>query len=464
VVSVFLLPAVVDQTLQRTPITALSVAAFALVAIVALVVTLRRPPLALGLLALAIPFAFYRDIGTVTTLTLEKMVLLGVTIGLLVNGAPLAPKSAAVRRILIAGAVVLVATLLSMVHATYVTPVIRETLKQFEYLLIFWCGANLVLMYKESATWFEVGVVSASMVVVGVALAQALFGGAPSGILVNGVALPRVAGTLEGPNQLAGYLEVALPVLFLSPLLMQDRLRVVRWLCVALSVAVMVLTQSRAGMCIAVLSYAALWLLDRPTARLTLAPFVVGAIAGIGVALTWYWAVAHDLASALLRLVLIVWPQDPGGVGTRDELWQAAIALFQRQPLLGVGAGNFELLLNTVGLTGVQTHANSLWLQTLAEQGLVGLIALLTFVVVSLREWILGLGQSWLARAALLATGGLLLHQVFDYLLFFPKVGLLWWLLLGVAAASVTATQAAAAPARGLTHQSALEKQADPVA
>jgi len=460
-----LLPPVVDQTLQRTPLTALSAIVFALVGLGALYVTLRRPPLALGLLAFAIPFAFYRDIGSVTTLTAEKMIVLGVAIGLLIKGAPLAPKSPAVRRILLAGLLVLAAIALSATHATFITPVVRETLKQLEYLLIFWCGANLALMYKESGTWFEAGVVGASLLVVGVAAAQAIFGGAPSGIIVNNHALPRVAGTLEGPNQLAGFLEVGLPVLFLSPLLMQDRLRVVRWIAIALAVAVMILTQSRAGMAIALLVYAALWLIDRRAARATLAPFAIGALAGLGVALWWYWGVAHDIASALLRLVLYMWPQDPGGVGTRNELWQAAITLFQRQPVFGVGAGNFELLLPTVGLNGVQTHANSLWLQTLAEQGVVGLAAFVAFTIVALREWVIGMSQSWLARAALLATAGLLLHQVFDYLFFFPKVGLLWWLLLGVAAAHVTALQSQTAPAhRPAPQTQALEKQADPVA
>ncbi len=461
----FLQPLVVDQTLQRTPLTVLSALAFACVLAAALVITLRRPPLALGLLALAIPFAFYRDIGSVTTLTLEKMVVLGVAAGLLLKGAPLVPKSPAARRILLVGLLVLGTAALSVTHATHLAPVVREVLKQLEYLLIFWCGANLALMFEGSFTWFEAGVVAATLLVIAVAASQALFGGAPSGIMVNNHALPRVAGTLEGPNQLAGYLEVAMPVLFLSPLLLADRLRVVRWLSVALAMAVMILTQSRAGMAIAVLSYGALWLLDRRTARITLAPFLVGAGLGLSIALLWYWLIAHDIASALWRLVLYVWPQDPGGVGTRAELWQAAWALFQRQPVFGVGAGNFELLLPTVGLAGVETHANSLWLQTLAEQGVVGVVALVVFTLVVLREWIGGLAQTWLARAALLATAGLLLHQVFDYLFFFPKVGLLWWLLLGVAASAVTATQAAAGKAPVRAPQTpALEKQADPVA
>jgi hypothetical protein len=39
--------------------------------------------------------------------------------------------------------------------------------------------------------------------------------------------------------------------------------------------------------------------------------------------------------------------------------------------------------------------------------------------------------------AALAATVALALHQTVDYLVFYPKVGGAWWLLIGIAAASV---------------------------
>jgi hypothetical protein len=39
--------------------------------------------------------------------------------------------------------------------------------------------------------------------------------------------------------------------------------------------------------------------------------------------------------------------------------------------------------------------------------------------------------------AALAATLALALHQVVDYLVFYPKVGSAWWLLIGIAAAAL---------------------------
>ena len=113
------------------------------------------------------------------------------------------------------------------------------------------------------------------------------------------------------------------------------------------------------------------------------------------------------------------------------------------RPLLGVGAGNFEFALPAYGVFGVRTHANSWYLQSLAEGGLLlfgATLALLVAVIASLTGsrplQRLRFSSPWVV-AALAATLALALHQIVDYLVFYPKVGSAWWLLLGVAAATL---------------------------
>jgi O-antigen ligase len=132
-----------------------------------------------------------------------------------------------------------------------------------------------------------------------------------------------------------------------------------------------------------------------------------------------------------------------GGVGNRSELWHAAWRMWLAHPVLGVGAGNFELLLPAYGVFGVRTHANSWYLQSLAEGGIAlfaATIALLVAVIAGLagahplRR--LRAASPWVV-AGVGATLALTVHQTVDYLVFYPKVGGAWWLLLGIAAAAL---------------------------
>jgi hypothetical protein len=67
----------------------------------------------------------------------------------------------------------------------------------------------------------------------------------------------------------------------------------------------------------------------------------------------------------------------------RYQFWQAALDAFESKPVLGVGAGNYDLWWNVHGSIAVVTlDAHSLYLETLAELGVVGLLVLLAFLVV----------------------------------------------------------------------------------
>ncbi|HLI94597.1 MAG TPA: O-antigen ligase family protein, partial [Candidatus Baltobacteraceae bacterium] len=371
-----------------------------------------------------------------TTVTLEKCLVLGTAVGLILSGVPIVPVSRAGRLVLLAACGLLFSIIVSIAHATYYVPVAREFFKQAEFLVLFWCAITLMERSPASQRTFPLAVGASALIVATLAASQALFGGAPSGIWVNGHPVPRVAGTLEGPNQLAGYLEAVLPLLWVAPIL--TAWMKPAWIyTVAACVAALILTQSRAGVFVTAVGYLVYRVVDRVRGNATLMPVIVGAVGGFAIVTAWFIFWAHAGWRDVERLFLFSIPQSTGGVGSRAQLWPAAIELFRRHPLTGVGAGNFEFLLRSVGLAGVQTHAGSLWLQTLAEQGLVGLAGLLVFAIVALRMTWRRRYQSALALPAFLAVGSLLLHQVVDDLFFFPKVAALAWLMLGAGTASV---------------------------
>jgi O-antigen ligase len=430
---------VLSLPLERVPLTGWSAAGFAALIAGSAYLGARRSPWIAFVLAAAIPFAGYRDVAQ-TTLTVPKCVAFGCAMGLLLSGVNPWPSSLAARRVFAAGLALLIPIAVSAVAASSRLLAGREFFKQAEYLVFFWCAVACIERVGGSARYLTWGAIAATVVVASVALAQAWAGHAPSVVLVNGHAVPRVTGTLEGPNQLAGYFEAALPLLWVAPLV-ADGLAPLRRYGAGASVAALVLSQSRAGIIMSAVSYALLWRMRNAAARSSLIAVAGGAVLGVALVSFWLFAVAHARWADLERFVLLDVSAQAGGVGTRAQLWPAAIALFRHHPLTGVGAGNFALALPSVGVYGVGGGASSLWLQTLAEQGVIGFAALVAFAWIALRETYAARRISALALAAFLASVSLLAHQLVDYLFFFPKVASMFWLLLGAGVAAAAAPQ-----------------------
>ncbi|MFY9781656.1 MAG: O-antigen ligase family protein [Candidatus Baltobacteraceae bacterium] len=423
----------------------LALAAPALLAAAVLVAfaTKARPALGLAALVASVPFAFYQTVGR-TTFTLPKAALLGLIAGLFARHADLRPLAARpARPILIAGALVLAATILSGLQAAHREPVARETFKALEYLLAF-----AAVLVAARADWDERIVrvtLAATVTLVSIlALAQAS-GRAPSAIAFASHAIPRVAGPLEGPNQLAGFLGLALPVL-LAFALAREPLGI-ELAGLGLGAMALALTLSRAGLLAALLALGIVAVSSRPRRTLALLTLSAGITLGLVTLGLQGFAATHTLAGAfdlLLHFASLAEAQDPGQVGRRSELWSAAIALWRTHPFFGVGAGNFELDLGSAGIAGVRTHANSLYLQSLAEGGIVGLAATLALVTASVGSFARGPFREPLVLGALAASVGFALHQCVDLLVFYPKVGELWWILLalGVSRREAAAPQA----------------------
>jgi O-antigen ligase len=412
---------------HRTPLGFSSLLVFVLVALTCAAITWRHPAVGIAGLLTCEPFDWAHDLGP-TQITLGKVALLGVMLGLAARRTSLAPLRAQRVRPIVLGALAIgVVTALTAIPAIYIDATARETLKAIEYLAVF-AVAAIAIRDERDETLVVNALGALTMVVCGLALAQ-LTHAAGSGIIIAGRTIPRIAGPLEGPNQLAGYLDLVTVVFLAYAIVRRDAFsRVV----LAIAFATDVLTLSRAGL-LGVVAGGAIVFFARGDARVS-RRFTAGA--GALVAALALLAIRFGFAARFFSTNEV---RRENGLGTRAELWTAALTLWRRDPALGIGAGNFELQLPAAGLIGVRTHANSLYLQSLAEGGIALFSAVVwTFVsaiALALRDarrsvYLLGFAG---------AASAFAIHQLGDFLTFFPKVGTLWAALLGLAVARIAA-------------------------
>jgi O-antigen ligase len=422
---------VVDQFSLPIPLDSWSAALFVAAFVVAALLTARRAAYGLGALILVQPFALYRDVLG-TTITIPKVVLLGVLLGLTTYaGGVRLLRDRPMPLLLCAVGAYLAATLISIAGAAHPVATLRESFKVFEYVLLF-ATAYVCYRLDPDATPVAAAVAVAAIAVSISALAQELIG-APSGLYIGAAIVPRIAGALEGPNQLAGYFEIAIATL---GALATTR----RWLLLDLALGIAacadVLTFSRAGLIGLALVALALVLTARGAALRALRP----AFAGFAVGLAGMGAWALYAHSPIVLRASLGETEYAGGVGNRSELYRAAWSMFSQHRFIGVGAGNFELDLPDYHVFGVRTHANSWYLQSLAEGGIVLFLATVGMLIAFIGSFAkrLGEGSPWVL-AAFAAGLAAALHQIVDYLAFYPKVGGPMWLLFGIGAAAIAA-------------------------
>jgi hypothetical protein len=124
----------------------------------------------------------------------------------------------------------------------------------------------------------------------------------------------------------------------------------------------------------------------------------------------------------------------------RLELWGAALRLIQAHPWLGVGPDNFRHLYGA--LLGLETwderiQANNLYLEILADVGVVGFAAFVWMTLASLVNairadktrgayWVVGIG---------LGVAAFLVHGLLDSFLAFTPTAVLFWVFLGILSA-----------------------------
>jgi O-antigen ligase len=71
-----------------------------------------------------------------------------------------------------------------------------------------------------------------------------------------------------------------------------------------------------------------------------------------------------------------------GSAAVRLDLWNHAMDLFRKSPIFGIGLGGFKFTVPE----GFFTDTHSLYLKTLSEQGIIGLIFLLIIFFIALKS------------------------------------------------------------------------------
>jgi O-antigen ligase len=197
----------------------------------------------------------------------------------------------------------------------------------------------------------------------------------------NGESLNRIQGSFGHPNEYAAYLAILLPFAVVVALLksLPRALRLLGLAAAGFAVPALVFSYARGALAAMILG-AILWLvITRPKIALW-ATIVVGLSA-----LLFTPASLRDRFSGTGQ-------QD---VSVRTDVASSAVDIWNKAPWLGVGIGNFQLAYEDLSFAQdpgqrrllhnqqilVPTAAPSQYLNSLAEQGVLGLVALAIFAV-----------------------------------------------------------------------------------
>jgi len=261
-------------------------------------------------------------------------------------------------------------------------------------------------------------------------------------ILVHGQVVRRIQGSFGHPNSFAGYLAVYIPLAAAIALSRAFSLPLRAFSVLALALALVSLA---AG--------AVIWLA------------VVHPRAAVAAVMVLAIGTAALLPSTLTERLQST---SGGEVGLRTDIWGSALDIASQHPLFGVGGGNFPVAYSELPSTPafasqrrllhgaqevVPPHAQSLYLNILAEDGMIGIVAFTLLAIAAVgtayrashvrdpqgRAIGLGLGVGLMVLAV---------HSVFELTSFDgERLEMPLFALLAVAAIYIRADRAEPAPA-----------------
>lgn len=419
-------------------------AALLLIGSIAAVATLIRPVLTLCLLPFAVPFGSLREISVGPVAIGGAELLLAVLVGTWLAQS-ISRRRIVVPRVplMVPLAVFLCALLLSVLAASSLELSAKEIVKWVEVIILY----GLVAQEADDrlGRWIVLAMLVAASAEAALGIYQFLFRVGPEGFVLFGRFM-RSYGHFAQPNPFAGYLGLCFPLAFSLALDAFPRLRralqgptagvpalLLPIVAAAVTGAAILTSWSRGAWLGLAASVAAVTLLRGRRAMLS------GVVAGVCIALALAMGGARFIPAALVQRTADLMPLAGGvdltGVEVNDANWavlermahwQAAAEMFNDDPWLGVGIGNYPVAYPRYAIGRWRDplgHAHNYYLNIAAEAGLVGLVAYLVLVTACLIEaWRVirhTRGSGWWNAVALGVLGILVhlcVHNLFDNL------------------------------------------------
>jgi len=238
----------------------------------------------------------------------------------------------------------------------------------------------------------------------------------------------RITSVLNYSNSLAGYINLVTPIavgLLLIPI--GARSKILAAVSLAVCAAALLLTASRGGLgsFLTILLIAAIYLTQQAKTR--------------------KWLLIVSLVTLAIGMILVFgvirtpWAEEDPSTAMRFLFWGVAGVLFISSPILGIGYGNFRDLYDLPGIASGVFDVHNLYLQLLAETGVVGFVAFGAMIAFIIRQCIRALRRPKRDLSTIVnfaALGGviaLLFHGFVDFLFIVsPQFTSLFWLILAL--------------------------------
>jgi O-antigen ligase len=347
-----------------------------------------------------------------------------------------ARKDAGERRPLMAVLVVLyiVVALLSVTQTSSLH-VASQLLRSLLTGALLFAATSSAVRGRREIVWILAGAAGGAMIVGLQAVREHLSGGAQTvGFITNtGEIVGRVTAGFSQPNQLGGFLVVLVPLAITGALLARRGRLLFAAAGVVAAYGVYVSFSRGALVGLALVPFVFL----RGRRLLLVGPLVV--------------LVVLVSAPSLVRERFATLTTSSGELSTRVDIWRAAANIWERHPFIGVGLGDFPTAYSELSIPGKAflpatvfqppPHAHNVFLQLLAEEGLLGLISFLAIIALGIRTT-LRLRRKSDRQARLIGSGLLaallafLVHNQFDVTLEDPQTGLYIFVLFGLIAAA----------------------------